>query len=269
MKKFENYIIVSDIDGTFLGKEGRMVPRNLEAIEYFKENGGSFTVATGRDYFLITRTIPNIGDICNVPVIACNGAYIYDFSQNRIVEEVFLDDTIVYPIIQDIRQKFPDSSVKISAGGFYYFEKQFRCAMYDLEAFPDRVRFQPLSTTPRGNWNKVLCDGEPDEIRQIHSFLLQYPSPHYEILLAHSRTVEIQPTHGTKGAMLPRLKQLIHKPDATLIAVGDYENDLPMLTKADRSACPANAIASVQSLPNIIHLCDHDSGAIADLIAKL
>ena len=48
MKKFENYIIVSDIDGTFLGKEGRMVPRNLEAIEYFKSEGGIFTFITGR-----------------------------------------------------------------------------------------------------------------------------------------------------------------------------------------------------------------------------
>ena len=31
-------LIVSDIDGTFLGKSSRMVPENLEAIEYFKKD---------------------------------------------------------------------------------------------------------------------------------------------------------------------------------------------------------------------------------------
>ena len=37
MGKFDGIIIASDIDGTFLGKKGRMVPENLEAIEYFKK----------------------------------------------------------------------------------------------------------------------------------------------------------------------------------------------------------------------------------------
>ena len=71
MGKFENIIIVSDIDGTFLGKGGRLVPENLEAIEYFKKEGGSFTVATGREHFLVPPSIPEIASIINIPMIAC------------------------------------------------------------------------------------------------------------------------------------------------------------------------------------------------------
>lgn len=266
MGKFDNIIIVSDIDGTLLGKEGRIVPRNTEAIEYFKANGGTFTVATGREQFLITHTLPDIGKLCNAPVIACNGAYIYDFSRNEVVYEVFLDDDEAYPLIKKIRSSFPEASLKISCDDIFYFEKQFRCAMYDLQAFPDRVKFMPLDETPRGRWHKVLCDGEPDEISRINELMLSFPSENYEILLAHPRTVEIQPTRGTKGAMLPKLKSICGKEEALLFAVGDYQNDIPMLEKADFSACPENAIDSVKQIKGIITLCNHDEGAIADLI---
>jgi len=60
MGKFDKVIIVSDIDGTFLGKNGRIVPENIEAIEYFKREGGSFTVATGREHFLVPPSLPDI-----------------------------------------------------------------------------------------------------------------------------------------------------------------------------------------------------------------
>lgn len=51
MKKFEGYLIVSDLDGTFLGKQSRIVERNVEAVRYFTENGGLFTFATGRAFY--------------------------------------------------------------------------------------------------------------------------------------------------------------------------------------------------------------------------
>jgi len=49
-------------------------------------------------------------------------------------------------------------------------------------------------------------------------------------------------------------------------AIGDYENDLPMLRKADRCAMPENGIDSLRSIPGIVEVCDHDRGAIAGLI---
>jgi len=71
MGKFDGIIIVSDIDGTFLGRNGRLVPENLRAIEYFQKEGGSFTVATGREHFLVPPSIPDLDRICNIPMIAC------------------------------------------------------------------------------------------------------------------------------------------------------------------------------------------------------
>ena len=47
MGKFSGYLICSDYDGTF-ATAGQPVQENLEALRHFVENGGRFTLATGR-----------------------------------------------------------------------------------------------------------------------------------------------------------------------------------------------------------------------------
>ena len=49
MKKFENILIASDIDGTLLF-QNEIHPRNFEKLRYFCENGGHFALATGRNH---------------------------------------------------------------------------------------------------------------------------------------------------------------------------------------------------------------------------
>ena len=103
MGRFDDILIVSDIDGTFLGKGSRLVSENLEAIEYFKREGGSFTVATGREHFLVPPSIPEIASIINIPLIACNGAYIYDAQVDKIVLEEFLPEPEISRIVDAAR----------------------------------------------------------------------------------------------------------------------------------------------------------------------
>ena len=47
MGKFDGYLICTDLDGTFcLGHE--LCGENAKYVKYFQENGGLFTVSTGR-----------------------------------------------------------------------------------------------------------------------------------------------------------------------------------------------------------------------------
>ena len=46
MGKFSGILICSDFDGT-LAVGGHVVEKNIDAIRYFQENGGLFSVITG------------------------------------------------------------------------------------------------------------------------------------------------------------------------------------------------------------------------------
>ena len=46
-KTFENWLVVSDIDGTLNNKIRKLPKRNYDAIKKFTDLGGNFTLASG------------------------------------------------------------------------------------------------------------------------------------------------------------------------------------------------------------------------------
>ncbi len=271
MAKFDNIIIVSDIDETFLGKKGRMVPENLEAIEYFKNNGGSFTVATGREDYLILSSIPNINEIVNIPIIGCNGAYICDMNDRSIKYEVFLDYEKIKPIIEKTAEMEPNLWMRVSSDGKMYCTIEPNVGDKWYKIFGDRIVVGDIHTTSNtARWHKILFEGAKEQVSHIREYFdtLAADLP-FEFVYAHPTVLEIMPKNGTKGMMLNNLKKVVGKPNVTIFAVGDYENDEQMLRMADRCATPMNGMDYLKEIPGIMVLCDNDAGAISDLIGRI
>jgi len=269
MGKFDGVIIVSDIDGTFLGKDSRMVPENIEAIEYFKQEGGLFTLATGREIFMIPRRVPNVKELCNCPIIASNGAYIYDLQRDRIVEEEFLPEPEISGIVDAVRAACPEVSLRITCNGKHLADKDYPALRGLMAIYPGLVVVVPYEEIPRGRWHHVTWMGEPEELEAVRRAAAPHVKDGCACAFGGQRIFEITSAKGTKGEMLGRLKKLIGRKNAVLWAIGDYENDLPMLRMADRCAMPENGIDSLRSIPGIVEVCHHDQGAIAGLIRHI
>ena len=86
---FDGYLLVSDMDGTLLNKKGKLSEENKRAIEYFVDNGGHFTLATGRMMPSIKRHINKMK--VTLPVIMYNGTKVYDFHNDSVIWEKFLE----------------------------------------------------------------------------------------------------------------------------------------------------------------------------------
>ena len=54
MGKFDGILICTDLDGTILKNDKTISNRNIEAMEYFKKEGGYFTFVTGRMPFFVS-----------------------------------------------------------------------------------------------------------------------------------------------------------------------------------------------------------------------
>ena len=66
MKIFEGKMILTDLDGTYLYDDHHISRENREAAAYFMENGGLFTVATGRSKAGMEHFFPELS--INAPV---------------------------------------------------------------------------------------------------------------------------------------------------------------------------------------------------------
>ena len=93
----------------------------------------------------------------------------------------------------------------------------------------------------------------------------------FEYSVSSPRFFELQRKGCTKATGLRYVAEYLEarlgQPVVT-VAVGDQENDLPMLMAADIAACPDNAVEAVKAVCSI-HLCHHDEGCIAHLIRQL
>ena len=83
MKKiFDGYTLVSDMDGTLINSNKEISKENLDAIKYFVNNGGKFTVATGRMVASVECFLDRLN--LDLPAILHNGGKIYDYNNKNI-----------------------------------------------------------------------------------------------------------------------------------------------------------------------------------------
>jgi hydroxymethylpyrimidine pyrophosphatase-like HAD family hydrolase len=80
--------------------------------------------------------------------------------------------------------------------------------------------------------------------------------------------IEIQPAGTTKGDAIARLKELYGGRVHTVIAVGDYENDIDMIKKADIGYAVANAVPITKASADRLTVSAAES-AIARIIDEL
>lgn len=272
MKKFEGIVIASDLDGTFLADGERYVKRNLDAIEYFKANGGLFTIATGRDWFFAAKACPELTELCNAPMIACNGSYICDIKTGEIGAVTEFDSHEALYAIREISKSFPQIIYRVSMLNTYVYEPGISHSRYDFGPVSECVTERVLDDIVDEQWLKVVFEGDSSYIPDVLKLGSSLGLKNIRIISSQADYAELLPPDVNKGKMLPALKQSVAQKSGLdlskikISAIGDYFNDYEMIVGSDIPATVLNAPDELKSIPGVYVACDHNDGAIADLI---
>ena len=274
-KKFDGLIIVSDMDGTFLGAGARVIPENIEAIEYFKENGGRFTFATGRTHHNIRKSLGDPSRVANAPAITVNGACVYDFGRAESVLDVTMDSSRVIQLVKYCRENLGDIALRCSTPYGFMTDKITGLIKKDFDSFLSGGDYGIAKEISLDRWqgetiHKIVFRDEADKLILVREALEPLFSEHFTFVTSSPRFLELNAKGCSKAIGVEYLRKAYSTKEkvATIIAVGDYENDIEMLKAADIAACPENAMENVKGISKI-QLCHHDSGAIANLIKIL
>ena len=87
MGKFDGVLFFADYDDTLYNSAHTVAEEDRAAIRYFMENGGYFSIATGRAHRTFTPQIEKENIPFNAPVVLSNGAAIYDYASDRYLLE--------------------------------------------------------------------------------------------------------------------------------------------------------------------------------------
>ncbi len=270
MSDFSNFLIASDLDGTFLC-EGQAVARNLAALERFRAGGGIFTIATGRSHLNVRSAIGEPTALINAPAICDNGAYLYDFSTGQSLQQDLLRAEDAKDLIAFAKTHFPD--VRFSAVGVSHIrtEEDAGCVARDLLTYEQEAICIALAAAwPLDDWYKFLfLDENPARLQEVCEALLAHFGDRFAPTCSSNWILEMQYPGVNKALGLQKLKKHLNgAKKRTVIACGDYDNDIEMLKGADVAVAPQNALPQVKSVAHRV-LCHCKDGLIADVIEAI
>ena len=270
---FDDILLTVDFDRTLTGTDSSVPQRNLDAIRYFMENGGAFTVNTGRSVPMSAQNI--IGKIpVNAPLLLYNGSADYDTETGRLSRyvEIPLNPAVV---LADIQERFPQLHVEIQGLEAHYLLRKNpgweaycdhnRCAWGYVT--PETVPQPMVKFSVYGEFRKnTVADMYNATEEELADFdrLTAYIQEHYghavDTFRACARILDMHAKGCGKLNSARALQKKLGK--KILVCVGDAENDLTMLEGADYAFCPSDGVVA-DRFPNV---CPCDQGAVAEVI---
>ncbi|MBQ9121166.1 MAG: HAD-IIB family hydrolase [Clostridia bacterium] len=254
MGRFDGILICSDFDGT-LACGSVISAENAEAVRYFQKEGGLFTLATGRSH----HHFASYQDVFapNAPMLCYNGSIMYDPITDKILYEGHIEPTIHDDMTEILRLTPEIVDISFCKNGSDYWTK---AVDYSAEAVKAKV--------PASQILKVITRIETEDYDGVAARVTEAFSSRYGVYRSWFSGIEIQSLHDTKGQGILRVKDHLGDRVKTVIAVGDYENDIPMFDVADISYAPANAHPNAKARATHITVGCED-GAIAKIISEL
>ena len=263
---FDGCLLVSDIDGTLM-KNGIIPKNNLDAIEWFKAEGGVFTIATGRQASAATESYKLVN--ANAPLLAVQGGVIYDCKEDKVISQTNLNPEI-FDAVFDILEKFPTMGCEICCGVNSCLLKENDGTRWHSEY--ENIKYLPLPENVKSlNTAKILFAADDDE---SYKALIEYSKKFnfdYCYFVASSNTpvaryFEILPADVNKGVASKKLKKILNA--KYCFGIGDYYNDAELIKDSDYSAVVASAPDELKQIANYV-TCTCEEGAVADFINQI
>ena len=271
---FSDILLTVDYDRTLTAPDSSIPERNLEAIRYFIDNGGAFTVNTGRSVPM-TKVFRDRVPV-NAPLLLYNGSAAYDPNTNHLdfCHEIHMD---LWETVRRCEELFPDLTVEVQGLDAHYrfsenpmwdaFSDHQQCARGFAKPGDDLGPF--LKFTLYGEFRDVTVShmfegSEEERIRmdEAEQLLRQEFGAHCEVFRAATRIIDIHAKGVSKARSARELQQRLGR--KILVCIGDANNDLPMMRDADYAFAPADGIIA----PYFDTVCNCAEGAVADVIYK-
>jgi len=251
--RYDGILLCSDFDGTLCNHKD-VSRENCEAIKYFQENGGLFSLASGR--------FPSILDemkdyfVPNTYSVHLNGSMIYDYTNKKSVYEGILTEDI-FDFSYELLKEIP----KIVEVIFYTYDEFliFEQKRNDYKQFCSELK-KPIFKVVY----KVLAKDSDFITEQIR----KATAGKYNIGRSWVNGIELQSINDSKGLAVNRLRKMLGSRAEKVVCVGDYENDISMLEIADFSYAVDNAVDGVKAVADKITVANTEN-AIEKIIYEL
>ena len=256
--RYSNYAVYCDVDGTLTNSEGIVSEENKAAVKRFTEEGGKFSIASGRS----PENVKKLGLKINAPCIFRNGAVIEDIHEHRILRSVFMPDGALEMACR-LYEMFPDAGIVICTEKDYQwlrrgpYYKDVPLEKEDMLVSADQLESgMPVYI--------VSVSGKNHEDAEVKRFV-EHEYPQFYAYSSYPGFIDITSFETSKGECL----KILAKNDTRIsIACGDGENDIGMIRNADYGIAVGNACDVLKMNADFV-IQDRDHHAMVQILQMI
>jgi len=260
-------LVASDLDGTLLNKNKEITPRLYHALEKLDALGIYFVPSTGRPFGTVPKAIKELPFLKYV--ITSNGAAIYDAAEQKNIIESFLTPEAVDAVIK-IAKELPVITEYFIEGKAYIARDIYD----DLAPFnltESHVTYIKNSRTPVEDfWNEMKRNNTVLENINLVFADMELRKETWDrlkalglasVTAATTKNIEITSLFATKAKALEKLCEVLGFTRENVLAMGDGDNDMPMIEFAGIGVAMANGEDHIKGAADIIADDCDDFGA--------
>ena len=254
-------LVALDVDGTLVDSKGVITPTVRQALEETIDNGVEVVIISGRNAEGVSLIINQIGR--DLWYVSSGGAMTGRLGTNEIIRQAFIDQATMRTIIELAREAGAGIFVELPRKLYWEGDERYLTWLTSIEGVNickmedilQDIHSEPLKMT-------LVMEREPllDLEKKINELQLDlhitYSSPVY---------MEITPAVVNKGVAVQHMASYLNIPMSQVMAVGDGENDIPMIKVAGLGVAMGNAPQVVKDAADLVVPTNDEDGLVKAL----
>ena len=266
--------ILSDVDGTLLSSSHQLSDRTFNALKSAQQKGYLFFPCTGRSRASMLNAAPRIADLFNgdpgsIPGVYQQGLMVYG-QTGELIYEKLLDNEIISRVVQFCEE---NGVAVVAYAGERIFCKR-ACVQTDylktwsdpaVEVYADGI---DKLTDININVHKLILLDDEAMLEKIRPKLVTYLNGVASLTKAVPGMLEVLPPGSSKGEGVQVLLDAIGISSENVIAFGDGENDVEMLSMIKIGVAVSNAKDILKTVASTVTLSNNEDG-VAVIVEQL
>ena len=255
-------LLATDLDGTLLRGGQPVSAGNIAAARAAAQAGKIVTIATGRMYRAALPIAEALG--LEVPIITYNGALIKSTS-GKIYHEQYLDEDICRQITDFAAERGwylqTYSGDRLYYSDYSEFSKRYENSQ---KIIGENIGYAGMRKKVEKMYKMLIIPPDPAVTQDWMAQLTAEFGGSMTLTQSAGDFIEIISPGVSKASALVKLAELMDIDISETMAIGDADNDLPMLRAAGFSVAMGNATEEVKAVTDAVTgNCDDDGWAQA------
>jgi Cof subfamily protein (haloacid dehalogenase superfamily) len=219
-----------DLDGTLLGPDKKVSEENAAAVRRLNVNGVKVVIASGRRHQNSIRFQRQFE--LDGPIIACQGGLIRDGESGNVIEAHFLPQTVA----REITKEGANAGVRVI---YYHLDHLYVAERNNewIELYESRVGEKTETLTDLGQLDgrralKIVWYGDPLILGRARPRMAERSREKVDVLSTEKENLEFMPRGINKATALAKVAAELGVRAEEVLAFGDGENDVQMLSWA-------------------------------------